>query len=264
MEDLDDILSRCAKQGLVVPGRIDDEEKISFTFHSTSIEGSSLTYDEVYLLLKDNVAAQKALEDNQMNLDHADAYIYALERFRKEGKLSPEFIEDVCAQVMLNTGKEYTTVLGDWEESKGEYRKASVHVNSRYFPDQAKVENLMNEVCKKFNEDWLALKTSKDALDLSASVHYNLVSVHPFSDGNGRTSRILMNCVLYAKDMPRVILEAENKGKYYEALERTREKEDIGVFRKYIEENYKKQLIESLDLQKESAKGKKGGMHFTF
>ena len=264
MEQLDKILVRCKGMGLITPDYISEEEKISFTFHSTAIEGSSLTYDEVYHLLKDNIAAKRTLKQNQMNLDHAEAYEYALKKFKEMPEMSVEYIQSVCERVMKNTGKVINSALGAHDESKGDFRLVAVHVKERYFPGHDKVKGLTKAMCEKFNERFKKLKTNKDALDISAAVHYNLVSIHPFSDGNGRTARIIMNGVLYANNMPRVILKVENKDLYYKALEQTREKKDTEIFTKYIYKNYINQLKESMKNQKQSDKGKEKGMYMSF
>lgn len=246
----------------MIKGGIGEEELITFTFHSTAIEGSTLTYEEVYALLNDKVAANKAMEHNQMNIDHADAYRYALNRFKEDKGPDMDFIQSVCAGVMKNTGKKYNTVLGSWDESKGEIRLGSVHVGSRYFPDHKKVPGLMNELIDTYNQRANGLKTKRDILDLSFDVQYNLVSIHPFSDGNGRTARILTNAVLYLHEMPRMILQAEKKPEYYRALEEARKKSDINIFRDFMYENYTGQLQAEIKANKQAKKG--GGMYMAF
>ena len=272
MNKLEKILADYEKEGLLFRGGINEQELITFTFHSTSIEGSSLTYDEVYALLNDNIAANKSLEHNQMNIDHADAYRYALNRFKEDKGLDMNFIQSINARVMKNTGKLYNTVLGSWDESKGEIRVGSVHVTGRYFPDYKKVPELTGQMCNKFNERMECrgaingvstfLKTKEDILNLSFDLQYNLVSIHPFSDGNGRTARILTNAILYAYDMPRMILQAEKKSEYYRALEATRKKNEIVLFRDFMYKNYLAQIQEEIKANKQAKGGK--GMFMAF
>ncbi len=262
MNKLEKILADYEKEGLLFRGGINEQELITFTFHSTSIEGSSLTYDEVYALLNDKIAANKSLEHNQMNIDNADAYRYSLNRFKDNKGLDMDFIQSINARVMKNTGKLYNTVLGSWDESKGEIRIGSVHVAGRYFPDYKKVPELTGQMCNKFNERIAQLKTKEDILNLSFDLQYNLVSIHPFSDGNGRTARILTNAILYAYDMPRMILQAEKKSEYYRALEATRERNEIVLFRDFMYKNYLAQIQEEIKANRQAKGGRDMFMAF--
>jgi Fic family protein len=64
-----------------------------------------------------------------------------------------------------------------------------------------------------------------DIYDLAFDAHFKLVSIHPFADGNGRTSRLLMNYILAYHELPLAILYAEDKQNYYAALEKARREE---------------------------------------
>ncbi len=240
--ELNKLLKSYKKEDLFVSEQIKREELVSFTFHSTSIEGSSLTYEEVYSLLNDNIGAPKSMVDNLMNIDHAKAYEFALNEFRKLWGLSEDFIRKVNSVVMKNTGKVVNTALGNYDESRGEFRLTSVSVGTRYFPDHKKVKQLIAGLCDSFNKKIKNKKTGLDILNIASDLHFDFVSIHPFSDGNGRTARILMNAVLFGFDMPRLILQSENKKEYYEALEQTRNMGDKNIFRSFIYSQYVNQL----------------------
>ena len=216
----------------------------------------------MYLLLTDNIAAPKPLEHNQMNIDHAEVYEYALKEFKKKRKFTPEFIQSVCARVMKHTGRQINTEYGFYDETRGDFRLVPVTAGGTDFPHHTEVKELTRKMCEKYNKSILQIKNSKDILDLAADVHYSLVSIHPFSDGNGRTARIMMNAVLFTFDMPRLILPAEKKELYYKALKETRKKSDIIVFRDYIYQNYINQLTTELEKQKNVARKK--GMYLGF
>ncbi len=253
--ELNRLIKSYKKEGLFIHGQIKREELISFTFHSTSIEGSSLTYEEVYSLLSDNVGAPKSMVDNLMNIDHAKAYELALNEFKNSPELTESFIRKVNSAVLKNTGKIVNTPLGSYDESKGEFRLTSVSVGPRYFPDHTKVRLLIAGLCKSFNKSLKTVKTDLDILNLASDLHFNFVSVHPFSDGNGRTARILMNAVLFAFDLPRLILLSENKRKYYEALEETRNRLDENIIREFIYIQYIEQLNREVEKYRKAKKG---------
>ena len=251
---LNRLLEKYKIEGLFASKQIKQEELISFTFHSTRIEGSSLTYEEVYHLINDKIAAAKPLADNEMNIDHAEAYKYALSEFNTKPKLSEEFIHSVGALVMKRTGRDINTLLGSYSEKNGDFRLTSVSVGKRYFPHHIKIKKLIDELCFTFNRQIDIVKSNIDKLNLSADLHYNFVSIHPFSDGNGRTSRILMNAVLFYFDLPRLILQSKRKKLYYEALEETRNKSDKNIFREYICNEYCMQLQNEIEEYTDSEK----------
>ncbi|HQF11995.1 MAG TPA: Fic family protein, partial [Paludibacteraceae bacterium] len=99
-----------------------------------------------------------------------------------------------------------------------------------------------------------------DQLNLSFDVHFNLVSIHPFYDGNGRTSRLLMNYIQAFYGIPLAIVDSEDKQDYIQALIDTREKEDIAIFRNFMKNQYEKYLLQEIKKFEEglSSKSNKG------
>jgi fido (protein-threonine AMPylation protein) len=104
----------------------------------------------------------------------------------------------------------------------GSFRKVSVHVGKPdlLFPPPSLVPALMEEFCKQFPVSEM-LDTKTDLIVTSAEVSHRFVAIHPYRDGNGRVSRLLMNLVLQDK-YPIVYLKADKKGRhrYGQALKR--------------------------------------------
>ena len=96
-------------------------------------------------------------------------------------------------------------------------------------------------------------------LNLSFDAQFDLLTIHPFYDGNGRTARLLMNYIQLVNDLPLSIVYKEDKAAYYQALVETREKEDIGIFRTFMAGQYKKYLEQEIEkhrtLQTSNRKG---------
>lgn len=67
--------------------------------------------------------------------------------------------------------------------------------------------------------DWLASQPQLHPVSLAAEAHYKLVSIHPFIDGNGRTARLLMNCLLMMHGYPPAIIRPRDRAAYLGALE---------------------------------------------
>jgi Fic family protein len=95
-------------------------------------------------------------------------------------------------------------------------------------------------------------------LNLSFDAHFNLVSIHPFYDGNGRTSRLLMNYIQRYLHLPLAIVFSESKAEYIKALIDARAKDDIEVFRSFMREEYARYLQSEIQRFEEMTKPKKG------
>jgi Fic family protein len=207
--------------------------------HSTTIEGSTLTDTEVQLLLDEGITPKgKPLQHSLMSIDHFKALKFIVECANKRKPITPELICSINAMVLKQTGGIYNTPFGTVDASNGEYRKGNVRAGNSYFVNYDKVPLLVEQLCQKLME-LLSLGLNKsEALNLSFDAHFDLVSIHPFYDGNGRTSRLLMNYIQQYCGLPLGIVFKEDKVAYFEALVQSREMEDITIFRNFMLEQY--------------------------
>ena len=97
-----------------------------------------------------------------------------------------------------------------------------------------------------------------DQINFSFDAHFNLVSIHPFYDGNGRTSRLLMNYIQAYYNLPLAIVQSDAKAEYIQALIDTREKDNINIFRKFMAAGYAKLLENEIKNFEEIDKPEKG------
>ncbi len=228
---------------------------ISIVWHSTKIEGCSLTETDTKVLLENDItAAGKPLKDHLMIKDHFAAFQFIKEQAKMKRKLSVEFIQEICGLVMKNTGSSTNTVLGNFDTSKGDLRLAQVYVDKKYFPDYKKVPRLLEQFCNSINEK-IDLVKDTEILKLAADVHYNFVNIHPFGDGNGRTSRLLMNYIQQYHNEPLIKIFTEDRAEYIDALNETEEKENLGIFREFIGKQEVKFLKAEIDKYKKLNKG---------
>ncbi len=207
---------------------------ISIVYNSTKIEGCSLTESDTKVLIENEITAKgKPLSDHLMVKDHYAAFQYIKEQALVKRDISIPFIKEVAALVMKNTGGPVNTISGNFDTTKGDIRLAQVFVDNKYFPNFQKVEKLLTELLLNINARISAVK-GNDVLQLSADMHYNLVSIHPFGDGNGRTSRLMMNYIQLYHNEPLIKIFTEDRVEYIDALNLTEEKEDISIFRTFI------------------------------
>jgi len=207
---------------------------ISIVWHSTKIEGCSLTETDTRVLIENDItAAGKPLKDHLMIKDHFEAFQFINEQAKIKRKLSVDFIKEIGALVMKNTGDFTKTVLGDFNTSKGDLRLAQVYVEKKYFPDYKKVPNLLKQLCNSVNER-IDKVTGNEIIRLSADVHYNLVNIHPFGDGNGRTARLLMNYIQLYHNEPLIKIFTEDRAEYIDALNHTEDQGTLDIFEEFI------------------------------
>jgi len=207
---------------------------ISIVYNSSKIEGCSLTETDTKVLLENNITALgKTLTDHLMVKDHYDAFLKIKEDSKIRRKLSIDFIKEISASVMKSTGGLTSTISGNFDTSKGDLRLAQVYVDKKYFPDFTKFPDLLQKLVIEAN-DRIDLVEGNDILKLAAYIHYNLVNIHPFGDGNGRTSRLLMNYIQLYHGEPLVKIFTEDRAEYIDALNETEEKENPEIFRDFI------------------------------
>jgi len=244
----------------------DKFNNISIVHHSTVLEGSTLTEVETQVLIDEGLTPKgKPLAHSLMVTDHFSALQFALKEANNKRPVSVSLIQELNSFLIRNTGLVYNTILGTVDATKGEFRKGNVTAGSTYFPNYDKVipltKNLADAVVKGMKPDLSLL----EQVQLSFDAHYNLVSIHPFYDGNGRTSRLLMNYIQAYYKLPLAIVHQESKVDYIEALKETRAKEDINIFRNFMGNEYTKLLKDEIKKFEETIKPKKGrGFHLLF
>jgi len=246
-----------------------DHEKfnlISIVHHSTRIEGSTLTEVETQVLINEGLTPKgKPLQDSLMVTDHFNALKFTIEKARAKSPVTTALIQQINSLAINNTGSVYNTVFGTIDARTGSFRKGNVTAGSTYFPNFDKVEKLTNELVAQINERMKIRLPVKEQINLSFDAHFNLVSIHPFYDGNGRTSRLLMNYIQAWYNLPFAIVLNESKAEYIQALIDTREKEDINIFRAFMTTEYEKHLseeIEKFSTLTQAQKGKSPGKGF--
>jgi len=207
---------------------------ISIVWNSTKIEGCSLNENDTQLLLDKNITAKgKPLSDHLMIKDHFEAFHFIKQEAVSKRKITPAFLKEVAMLVMKNTGGINQTAMGSFDTSKGDFRLAQVYVEKKYFPDFKKVPQLVNELCKKIN-DKIDYVERNDIVKLAADTHYNLVNIHPWGDGNGRISRLMMNYIQLYHNESLIKIFMEDRAEYIKALNETEEKSNPEIFREFI------------------------------
>ena len=190
-------------QRVTIEDNLDQYNQIIRTHHSTAIEGSTLTLLETQALLEKGFSARgKPLEHHLMVVDHQAAQQVVLDWATQQEPLNRARLQAIAAAVMRQTGGPTNTLLGTFDSSLGQFRTVSAMAGSRMFLDAKKIPAAVDTLLKKVNTALPAAKTIRQVYDLSFLAHLQLVSIHPFGDGNGRTSRLLMNYIQQFRGLP--------------------------------------------------------------
>ena len=263
---LEDVIAKFRELNLHTIVDYDKFNHYAITAHSTQIEGSTLTLEETSLLIDEGITPKgKPLDHSLMATDHHKALQLAIRYGKEQKRLSTSLICSLNAAAMKSTGQVYNTPLGTIDASKGELRKGSVFVQKRYFPSYQKVPTLLEKLCRDINEKLESELTLRQQVDLSYSAHFNLVSIHPHYDGNGRTARLLMNMIQSYYGLPLSIVDKTDKLAYYDALEESRDEESLVPFKEFMDTQYINFLTSEIDrYHKQTGGDGSKGMTFLF
>ena len=200
---------------------------IKFTYNSNKIEGGTITLRETAKLLeKGIVPGNKPLKDIKEVESHKNLFFDML-----------DYKKDLNLSIILYW---HRMLFKDVEPKiAGKIRNHNVAVarSNAKFPFPAELNILLEEFFRWYNLN----KDKMHPVNLAALVHLKFVSIHPFSDGNGRISRIIMNFVLHKCNFPMLNIKYINRDNYYNALERSQINNDAYIFVKHIVKRYLKE-----------------------
>ncbi len=198
-----------------------DQFMLSFTYHTNRIEGSALTEDETRAILFDNVALpNKDIIEQLEAKNHQTAWRYLLNYLTKP----PVNINE---NLIL---KLHSILMNGIKDDAGFYRKHSVRIVGSYIPtaNYLKVPQLMKKIIKEINQP------NRDIINQITKTHSQFEQVHPFSDGNGRIGRLIIQGMLLIKNLPPAIIKQEKKRFYNSCLRKSQLKQDFVSLEDFI------------------------------
>ncbi|MCM1288959.1 MAG: Fic family protein [Clostridium sp.] len=212
----------------------DKSFEIEYTHNSTAIEGNTLTLIQTKAVLEDGISVGgKPLRELYEVVNHNKAFQFVKKCISEKRALDETIIKDIHALLMENilTG--------------GVYRNVEVRISGAKHKPPTPGE--MYQQIKAFYADMEQMKDKND-IELSAWTHAELVKIHPFVDGNGRTSRMIMNYQLMRAGFLPVSIAKENRLEYFEALETYATDGNLIPFADMIAELEKQRLDEYLNI----------------
>ena len=179
---------------------------LEWTYNSNGIEGNTLTLRETQVVLEGITVGGKSIKEHLEAINHEKAILFLDDLVKDNDPINEWNIKSIHQLVLKDIDN----------ENAGRYRKENVTIKGATHipPDYLKVPELMEKLILTYNA-W----SEYHPIIQAALLHGELVKIHPFIDGNGRTSRLLMNLVLMNKGYNPVIIKKVSRLKYYEALD---------------------------------------------
>lgn len=237
--------------------RLEQKFRLEFNYNSNHLEGNTLTYSETQLLLIfDDTKGNHSMREYEEMKAH-DVAFHLVEEWAKdkEQPLTEQSIKNLNKTIQVRPfwksaitpdGLDTRRLIkvGDYKEQPNSVRLPNGEIFEYASPTETPI--LMSELI-----DWY--RSEEEGLHpvtLAAMLHYKFVRIHPFDDGNGRVSRLLMNYVLMRNGLPPVIIKSKDKDNYLRALHQA----DIGDYEPFID-YIAEQLLWSLDISIKAAIG---------
>jgi len=209
--------------------RLHQNMEIEYTYNSNAIEGNTLSLRETQLVIREGITVSgKSLNEHLEAINHPKAIAYI------ENLADQDLAEDDILKI-------HEMIFSGVLENAGNYRNAQVYIEgSDYRPPPAfEIPGLMDDLLVWLKKNPEELRP----IEIASVFHYKFVSIHPFDDGNGRISRLLMNLLLIKNGYPLTVIKRIDRRRYYDTLR----KADHGNLQPFV--NFVGRCVEqSLDI----------------
>lgn len=218
---------------------------VNFAYNSGKIENDEITYHDTREVFdKDGVTSYTGSTKTLFEIQNSKAaYERMLSAFDNKQIVDEEFLKEIQMILTNGTYDERRYQIG---ERPGEYKHHDYVTGKNEVG--ASVEDVQEEVCELLEE--LTDIDDKNALVASAYFHAKFENIHPFSDGNGRVGRLLMNYILLIHNHPPITIHEEDRKDYYNALEKFDEELEL----KSLIDFLKSQLVKTWEKQLDKSK----------
>jgi len=183
--------------------KIKERFELEMTYNSNAIEGNSLSLKETFWVISEGLTIKgKPLKDHLEAKNHKEALDFLYEVIEKDKKntISEHFIKQLHQLVVKDSESDIA----------GKYRNGDVYISG----SDHKPPSLMRDLI-----DWLSKNRRKHhVIELAALLHHKMANIHPFWDGNGRASRLVMNILILEAGYPLGIILKNDRKRYYRVL----------------------------------------------
>ena len=191
---------------------------LEWTYNSNAIEGNTLTINETKVVLEGITVGGRTLREHLEVINHRDAIRYVEEVVQKEEPFSQWQIKNLHHLVLKGINDKYVDVYRDQQV----FISGATHTP----PAPFKIQEQMNALITWYETEAQQLHP----ITRGAMLHVIFVGIHPFIDGNGRTSRLLLNLELMKNGYPPIVIKVENRLAYDNALDKSHVMKDYQDF----------------------------------
>lgn len=180
---------------------------VEWTYNSNAIEGNTLTLSETKVVLEGITIGGKSMVEHLETINHREAILFVEDFIYKNEPLSEWNIKNIHALIL----KEIDNI------NAGKYRQENVVISGAKHipPKHYEVGDLMQKLILEYQNEWEEFHP----VVRSTLLHGEFVKIHPFIDGNGRTSRLLLNFELIKNGYTPIIIKNESRAEYYDVLD---------------------------------------------
>lgn len=205
---------------------------LEWTYHSNAIEGNTLTLQETKVVLEGITVGGKTMREHLEVINHRAGITFVEEIVRNKEPLSEWQIKNLHHLILKGINDQYAGVYRDQQV----FISGATHTPPAPYLIKEEMENLIN---------WYEQETKQmHPITRGAILHAIFLGIHPFIDGNGRSSRLLLNLEMMKAGFPPVVIKVENRLAYYEALDKANTQKDYDDFIRLVA----KEAEDSLDL----------------
>jgi len=193
--------------------------KSELAYTSNNIEGNTLTRKETRLVIEEDItSSSKPFVHYQEAVNHAKAFDYIIDILKSSEKINENTVLEIHKRLLSG--------IDDY--NAGFYRNCPVRISGSrvILPNPMKVPDLMKEFFGKFD----SIKNVEDII----KTHLDFVSIHPFSDGNGRCARLLMNLLLMQNGFCPIIIRPRDRKRYINSIEKAQLTGNIDDYMKFM------------------------------
>ena len=197
---------------------------VEWTYNSNAIEGNTLTMSETKVVLEGITVGGKSMVEHLETINHRDAIVFVEDLVSNKEPLSEWNIRNIHSLILKEIDN----------KNAGKYRVENVVISGAKHipPKHYEVINLMQKLIEEYYNNWIDYHPVVRATLL----HGEFVKIHPFIDGNGRTSRLLLNFELMKNGYTPIIIKNEDRAKYYNVLDIAHTTMNYEPFIKFVSE----------------------------
>lgn len=221
---------------------------VNFAYNSGKIENDEITYHDTREVFdKDGVTSYIGSTKTLFEIQNSKAaYERMLTAFDTKQTIDEEFLKEIQMTLTNGTYDERRYQIG---ERPGEYKHHDYVTGKNEVG--ASVDDVQEEVCELLDE--LKDIDDKNALVAAAYFHAKFENIHPFSDGNGRVGRLLMNYILLIHNHPPITIYEEDRKNYYNALEKFDEELELNCLIDFLKSQLVKTWVKQLNKSKQKS-----------